>query len=205
MLNVMDIEVTVLDGRDDNPFLEAILSNRAKSEPTPAERAKTKLDDLLKPEDYSEVEPISDIESEYHVVESREIFMLPTPPEESNEIKCRRAIKRISTTMNDVRRKGTDAAKVREVLFEVLPLLEQYQDEHLGMLKGILILPTRPRDIAKSCIKDVVLSKSIGNAFKTYDRFEERVAVVLAFMPFLGPYDESQGHQWVKPRAVKLK
>lgn len=204
----MDIEVTVLDGRDDNPFLDTILSSRIEPEPTPTEKANSTLDDLLKPEDVFIWEPEVEDNVEDAVFEElnevEDVLALPSP-EDTLEVKCRRVIKRISNAMVNVRKKRAKASTVRELVEEVLPLLNEYRNEHPSMLTGVLVLSFKPKDPSMIRVQDITLSKSISTAFKTYDRFEERVAVVLAFAPFLGPYKANEGHILVKPSAVKLK
>lgn len=204
----MDIEVTVLDGRDDNPFLDAILSNRTEPEPTPAEKAKATLDDLLKPEDVFIWEPdmVDNVEDAVfeELDEVEEVLALPSP-EDTLEVKCRRVIKQISNAMVNVRKKRAKASTVRKLVDEVLPLFNEYRNEHPSMPTGVLVLSFKPKDPSLIRVQDITLSKSIGSAFKMYDRFEERVAVVLAFAPFLGPYKANEGHILVKPSSVKLK
>lgn len=203
----MDFGLRVLDGRTDNPFIADIEAARAEH----AERRKPTVRIIRHYTSAQPAEEHNDIEDAVIIedVEKADIALLEAPRpaqrEQTTTEKTRRGLNLIIAAMRNIRHKRLPATRVRELMDEYIPVFEAYESEHPNMLHGSVMFHARPRVVEQARIKSDILSKSIGKAFKTYDRFEERVAVLLAFKPLLRDLPEGVAPSWVKIETVILK
>ena len=210
----MDFGLRVLDGRTDNPFIadiEAARMERAeRRKPTVTViRARRAAQPTEEHEDIEDAVIVEDVEDEAVEKADDRARLLKTlrsaQRQQTTTEKARRGLNLIVAAMRNVRHKRLPATRVRELMDEYIPVFETYEAEHPNMLHGSVIFHARPRVVDQARIKSDILSKSIGKAFKTYDRFEERVAVLLAFKPLLRDLPEGVAPSWVKIETVILK